>query len=206
MSLTSANDVKRYYTEIERYDWVDVTDHFKGVESIFHWNRMRVMLRLAGRFGDKLPIIDIGCGTGLILRKLPQCSIGLDINPWAIEMARKHAPNSELVIADAENIPFRSSSFYTVVCTEMLEHVPSPELALNEIYRILISEGRLIGSVPHVTIFWKFRVLSSTCPHAEPFHNQYSVKDVNELLMDFNILLLQLSTLRLNIVFVANKK
>lgn len=29
-------EVKRYYIEVERYDWVEVADHLKGIESIFH--------------------------------------------------------------------------------------------------------------------------------------------------------------------------
>lgn len=200
-----ANEVKRYYLDIEDYDWVDVTDHFKGVESIFHWNRMRVMLRLTQAHETGTPIIDVGCGSGLILRKLPPNSIGLDINPRAIAMALKHAPEAQLIVSDAENIPFRSACFPLVICTEVLEHVPSPDAVIDEVQRLLRRGGRLIGSVPHDTVLWKFRVLSSTCPHAEPFHNQYRRSEVRRLLKAFKILLLRLSTLRLNVVFVAER-
>ena len=197
--------VKEYYIKTERYDWVEVTDHFKGVESIFHWNRMRVILKLAKKYRRSVPLIDVGCGTGLILRNLPLKSIGLDINPWAIEKAKKHAPNAELIIADAENMPFKGGSVNTIVCAETLEHLPCPELALKEVYRVLSQGGSLVGSVPHNTVFWKFRILSSTCPHEEPFHNQYKVKKVVRLLKSFKIVYMKISTLRLNIVFVAMK-
>jgi ubiquinone/menaquinone biosynthesis C-methylase UbiE len=200
-----AKSVKRYYTDVERYDWVDVTDHLKGIESIFHWNRVRVILRLLSKYCEGPPIIDVGCGTGLILRNLQPLSVGLDINRWALEQAKKHAPREELVIADAENIPFRDSSFSTVVCTEMIEHVPNPEVALWEIFRLLKKKGRLIGSVPHKSSFWRFRVLSSTCPHEEPFHNQYGIDEVKELLSSFKIIYLKISTLRLNVVFIGEK-
>lgn len=201
-----ARSVKKYYIDVERYDWVSVTGHFKGVESLFHRNRMRVILDLTQKYGEGSPIIDVGCGTGLIPRNLPPLVVGLDINPWAIERARTHAPNADLIIADAENIPFKDSSASTVVCTEVIEHVPSPESALEEIRRLLKPGGNLIGSVPHGTFLWKFRVLSSTCPHSEPFHNLYGLKEIKGLLEAFETVYMKRSTLRLNIVFVSKKK
>ncbi len=199
------NHVKQYYIKVERYDWVDATDKLKGIESIFHWNRSWVITKLLRKNWKGHPIIDIGCGTGLILRKLPSGAIGFDINPWAVAKAKEHAPHAQLVVGDVENIPFRDRTFPMAICTEVLEHVPNPKIALNEIKRILSHSGRLIGSVPHNTIFWRFRILSSTCPHSEPFHNQYNVDEVRMLLHLFIIKYLKLSILRLNIVFIVEK-
>lgn len=201
-----ACDVKRYYIDVERYDWVDVTDNFKGIESIFHRNRTRVMINFYRKYAEGNPVLDVGCGTGLILRKLPTSSIGLDINPWAVEKAREHAPGSQLVIADAEAIPFRDSSVTTVICTETIEHLPEPGTAIREIHRLLKQEGKLIGSVPHDIFLWKLRVLSSTCPHSEPFHNQFKLKEMQKLLDAFKIVHITTSLLGLNIVFVTEKE
>lgn len=199
------NSVKRYYIETEKYDWVDVTDHLRGIESIFHLNRMRVMEKLVSQYEGEYPAIEIGCGTGLVLRKLPPNTIGLDINPWALSKARVHVPNADLIIADAENLPFQPSVFRNIVCTETLEHLPYPENAIAEIHRVLKNNGKFIGSVPNDTIFWKFRVLSSTCPHSEPFHNKYRLEEVKRLLNMFRLDYIKISTLRLAIVFVTTK-
>ncbi len=202
-SSTYETFVKKYYINVERYDWVDVVKHFKGIESIFHWNRQRVVQRLVRKYGVGEDILDAGCGTGLNLMKFHSNPIGLDINPWNARKAKIYAPRAGLVVADAENMPFKDGAFSTIVCTESLEHMPHPGLALEEIRRLLIKGGRLIGSVPRISFFWRFRFLSSTCPHDEPFHNEYTVTQIKKLLAAFTLIKIKVSSLRLNIIFIA---
>ncbi len=54
------------------------------------------------------------------------------------------------VCCDAEFLPFRSASFQTVHMRSVIDHFLSPELALNEAYRVLRADGTLIvGSFVH---------------------------------------------------------
>lgn len=48
------------------------------------------------------------------------------------------------VCCDAELLPFRSQSFQTVHMRSVIDHFLSPELALNEAYRVLVPGGKLI--------------------------------------------------------------
>lgn len=48
------------------------------------------------------------------------------------------------VCCDAEFLPFRSCSFQTVHMRSVIDHFLNPELALNEAYRVLDSNGNLI--------------------------------------------------------------
>ncbi|GIK40762.1 MAG: hypothetical protein BroJett011_45950 [Chloroflexota bacterium] len=52
------------------------------------------------------------------------------------------------VQADAAHIPFKTSSFEVVICSELLEHVPSPLNVLSEIHRVLCPGGILLICVP----------------------------------------------------------
>ncbi len=52
------------------------------------------------------------------------------------------------VACSAETLPFQDASFDTVLCTQMLEHVPHPWLAAGEMARILKPGGVLILSCP----------------------------------------------------------
>ena len=52
------------------------------------------------------------------------------------------------IVSDILNIPENNSSFDNVLCTEVLEHVPYPDLAIKEISRILKKNGRLILTAP----------------------------------------------------------
>jgi hypothetical protein len=52
---------------------------------------------------------------------------------------------------------------------------------------------------------WKLRFLSSTCPHSEPFHNQYRVDEVREMLAGWSVVSVGYSVLHFNVVFVARR-
>jgi SAM-dependent methyltransferase len=196
--------VKDYYRDVETYDWVDVADNLRGLEAFFHRNRARVVRRLTAKYGAAAgPILDAGCGTGLNLRHLPVGSTGIDINPRNIELLRARLPGHPVVEGDIEAMPFGDDSFGTVLCTEVLEHVPDPAAAIREFRRVLRPGGVLIGSVPARSMIWKLRFLSSTCPHSEPFHNEYLPHEVREMLTGWTVLHLGYSLLHFNVMFVA---
>jgi SAM-dependent methyltransferase len=89
-------------------------------------------------------MVDVGCGTRQyesIFREAVNAYIGLD---WPA-VAERAFPD---VIADALNIPFTDVSVDTVLATEVMEHLPSPQSFLWEVRRILRVGGTLILSVP----------------------------------------------------------
>lgn len=195
---------KDYYRFGEDYDWVDVVDRVRGLEAIIHFLRARKTLKLIKKFKAKKKFLDVGCGTGLILRHLPAGSVGLDINPKNIERAQKHAPGKRLVEGDIEKMPFAANSFSTIICTDVLEHLPEPRPALKEIFRVLVKNGLFIGSVPAKNFIWKFRFLSSTHP-GEPYHRLYTHAHIKKLLAGFGkILFLARNTLGSNYFFVIH--
>jgi ubiquinone/menaquinone biosynthesis C-methylase UbiE len=197
--------VKDYYRDIETYDWVDVADNLRGLESLFHRNRRHAVKRLLAEYRAREPMLDAGCGTGLNLASLPPGSVGLDINPRNLAIVRARLPNHVAAEGDIESMPFADSTFETVVCTEVLEHVPHPESALAEIRRVLRPGGLLLGSVPARSWIWRLRFLSSTCPGDEPFHNEYSPHEVTDLLRGFEIGRVWYSALRFNILFAVRR-
>ena len=199
--------VKDYYRDIETYDWVDVADNLRGLEAFFHRNRAWVVRRMVSKYATpNAPILDAGCGTGLNLRHLPEGSTGVDINPRNIALLRKRLPNHTVIEADVEALPFEDGSFGTVLCTEVIEHIPDPSAALAEYRRVLQPGGVLIGSVPARSAIWKLRFLSSTCPHSEPFHNEYLPAEVRAMLAGWTVEYLRYSLLHFNVLFVARKE
>ena len=197
--------VRDYYRDIESYDWVDVADNVRGLESFFHRNRRRVIRSLLKRYRARGPMLDAGCGTGLNLSSMPSGSVGLDINPRNLALIRSRLPDRMAVEGDIENMPFGDAAFETVVCTEVLEHVPYPERALAEIGRVLRPGGLLLGSVPSRSLIWRLRFLSSTCPGEEPFHNEYRPPEVRAMLGGFEVQRIWLSALHFNVMFAARR-
>jgi SAM-dependent methyltransferase len=48
------------------------------------------------------------------------------------------------VIGDAQALGICDASFDVVLCTEVLEHLPEPQRAIDEIYRVLVPGGQLL--------------------------------------------------------------
>ncbi len=77
-------------------------------------------------------ILDIGCGSGVQLRALdldsPQLMIGMDLNRGALLFAKgKDIPNTEFLVADAEQLPFRENTVDRIICAEIIEHLHEPD-------------------------------------------------------------------------------
>lgn len=90
-------------------------------------------------------LLDIGCGNKPYAEKF-QARVASYIG---IEMPRTQS-NSAVVdaYASALTLPFAANAFDTVLCNEVLEHVPEPKRLLEEAYRVLKPQGYLILTAP----------------------------------------------------------
>lgn len=52
------------------------------------------------------------------------------------------------IIADAQAIPLEDESFDSIVSTQTLEHLPEPQKAIKEFYRLLKKDGYALITVP----------------------------------------------------------
>lgn len=99
-------------------------------------------------------ILDVGCGTGalmeLMLDRLPGSSCtGLDLSPNMIQTAQKKlSGRANVLLGDAQALPFGSSCFDVVVCNDSFHHYPSPGAVLEEIHRVLRPGGVLLLGEP----------------------------------------------------------
>jgi len=105
--------------------------------------------------GDSKPsrLLDLGCGTGTLLRLVgeghPDLMVGLDFSIEMLERASRKIERagqkeaSEFVLGDVEAMPFRDSSFGASTCTGTLRFLPNPALAMHETFRILKEDGHL---------------------------------------------------------------
>lgn len=52
------------------------------------------------------------------------------------------------VLADVQMLPFKNNVFDCILATEVLEHLDKPQYFVDEAYRVLEEDGRLIVTVP----------------------------------------------------------
>jgi ubiquinone/menaquinone biosynthesis C-methylase UbiE len=101
-------------------------------------------------------ILDIGCGAGFFLQTAESFGIrsyGVDISHSALKQARSNTPNSSLVMAEGEELPFQSNSFDCVVSYGSIEHFDYPEKGIGELSRVIKKGGIARISVPN-SRFW----------------------------------------------------
>src|SRR5262245_57939407 len=94
--------------------------------------------------------LDIGCGTGAISRALVERLklevTGVDPSPVFVTRARelgKPLPGLAFVEGDGRSLKFHDATFDLVVFHTTLCHIPNPELALREAFRVLRPDGWL---------------------------------------------------------------
>ncbi|MFZ5424773.1 MAG: methyltransferase domain-containing protein [Patescibacteria group bacterium] len=101
-------------------------------------------------------ILDIGCGYGWFelnaLKKGCKHITGIEITKTDLATAKKCIKDSRAAfkIGSAIELPFEDSSFDTVVCWEVLEHIPknTESQLFAEAYRVLRSGGAFYLSTP----------------------------------------------------------
>jgi len=92
-------------------------------------------------------ILDVGCGTGLLLGKLRGFEVvGLDLSLGMLKRARRRNPGVPLILADAEHLPFKGGAFRMVLSITVLQNLPHPALALKEMARVLRKGGKVVVS------------------------------------------------------------
>lgn len=106
-------------------------------------------------FSEGGKAIDVGCGTGHLLRELkkrhPAVAItGTDFSEESLAVSKQVNEGGEFSIMDVYDIPSDRNGMYDfVICSEVLEHLLDPENALKGILGLAAKEAYIILTVPN---------------------------------------------------------
>jgi ubiquinone/menaquinone biosynthesis C-methylase UbiE len=133
-----------------------------ALERDYWWfqGRRRVILDTLQDYGKIEPgkrpvILDIGCGTGMMLEDLQQmgAATGLDFSMVALEYCRNRGITN-LGRADVRNIPVRDNSVDIITALDLIEHIEDDHGLMDEFHRVLKPGGIAIMSVPAHKKLW----------------------------------------------------
>ncbi|GFP21109.1 hypothetical protein HKBW3S06_00335 [Candidatus Hakubella thermalkaliphila] len=154
---------------------------FEVEETLWWYRGLRrivfLFLRPYLRSGQKLRILDAGCGTGILLTHLSSLgqTWGFDYAEEALSFCRQRGLKN-IRQASITAIPFAAESFDLVTCLDVLscQAVEDDELALREIYRVLRRGGlAIINLAAH-------RFLYSSHDRATRTARRYSRREVQQ--------------------------
>jgi ubiquinone/menaquinone biosynthesis C-methylase UbiE len=150
---------------IARFDRWSRTYEGSWLQRLFFDRVHRAVLALVAREVAPESLLDVGCGTGRLLRKAQACwpaaqPIGVDPAPGMIDMARRLTPGATFYVRGAEALPLPDASVDVAVSTAAFHHWQDPLSGLREISRVLRPGGHFFLADPTMPVW-----LSKLFPH-----------------------------------------
>jgi len=107
------------------------------------------------RSNDALHILDVGCGTGANLEMLSEFgnAEGVDVSSEALSFCEGRGLK-QVKLGEAEALPYEDNSFDLVTGLDVVEHLDDDRAGLNEMQRVLRTNGRALLFVPAFMFLW----------------------------------------------------
>jgi SAM-dependent methyltransferase len=134
-----------------------------GIEDRHFWFRSRnnviaiLIARFLGGRTSSADFLEIGCGTGYVLRRLAAVPylrvMGAEIHLAGIELAKQRVPDVEIVQLDATRLPF-TGRFDAIGMFDVLEHIERDEEVMRSVHQALGPGGLFFITVPQHPFLW----------------------------------------------------
>ncbi len=91
--------------------------------------------------------LEIGSGVSTMADGMPNVLFS-DISQEAVRFLKEKKIADKAAAMSITQVALKNATVETVVCSEVLEHIPDDEAALRELYRVLKPGGKIILTVP----------------------------------------------------------
>ena len=137
--------------------------YFRSLHGHFH----RLLRRRLG--GGPCDLLDAGCGTGGMIRRLesrePAWRItGIDRSPLACQLARGRC-RAPIVEGSVTALPMGATSFDAILSADVLYELDEPAAALREFHRCVRPSGWVVINVPAYRWLWSYHDVAVHTKH-----------------------------------------
>lgn len=98
-------------------------------------------------------VLDVGCATGAVaerLKKIGCTVVGLELDPEAVKIAKKHCEKVYRVDLEKLNtLPFNKNFDY-ILFMDLIEHLRNPENIIRIVRKYLNRNGKIVFSIPNI--------------------------------------------------------
>jgi len=138
MNKKELKKASKYYDDFSnRYDKERAKGYFGFITNL--------EINTVKKIASAKKTLEIGCGTGLILKQISEVSshsIGVDLSEGMIEACNSKSLNA--VKIDGKKLPFNDEEFDLVYSFKVLPHIPHIEEMLKEVSRVTKTGGHLV--------------------------------------------------------------
>ncbi|MFX1518453.1 MAG: class I SAM-dependent methyltransferase [Promethearchaeota archaeon] len=163
-----AKEMRKFYELIAKTDSKE--EKMTKSQSIeWLWDKLRTKSLKLLEIAEGNLILDIGSGKSPLLSILPIYSniqlVCIDLASTHLQrmipIIKKNRKKVDLIVADAENLPFKENVFERILCSEVIEHLTHPLRAIYEIKRILKGKGVITTPNRHNIVLTIVSAISS---------------------------------------------
>ena len=137
----------------EKYFSTHTYENITFAKYSMYWWSNRFNAILARRYGKRgTRLLEIGVGMGHLVGQLEDTftTYGMDLNHWAVKQSKAVIQKTNLQTASAQELPYKDGAFNIVIIKHIVEHLPDPQKAIQEIGRVTESGGTLILATPNL--------------------------------------------------------
>ena len=159
----------RIFFEIQKKHWWFVT-------------RKNIVLDFVDRYlpeGDQVKVLDIGCGSGLMLNALAKVgqTFGMDMSDEAISFSKEIFDGRVEKGALPDQVPYQEDFFDLITALDVIEHIDDDVGSISAIRTLLVPGGKCIFTVPAYMFLW------SAHDDMNQHKRRYTLPDLNEKLV-----------------------
>lgn len=175
-----------------------------------HWwfvTKKEIVMDVIERYSNKLsltPILDIGCGSGLMLKDLAELgeTCGMDMSDDAIKFS-KEIYNGEIKKgALPDNLPYEKYYFNLIVALDVIEHIDDDLASLKAMRSRLKKNGMALITVPAYMFLW------SAFDEMNEHKRRYTMSELREKIIEAGFEIEKISyfnTLLFPLVYIVRK-
>lgn len=141
----------------------DLYGEMYNMEGYYWWHvaKRELVVALINKYKKakgKLKLLDLGCGTGMMLESLQKVfdCWGIDSSRDAKNFCNKRGLKQVLVSNLNNKLPHQDKKFDVVLTLDVLEHLTNDNKLLIEVNRVLKNKGILIITVPAYQWLWSY--------------------------------------------------
>lgn len=163
--------------------------------SYFGYQVGKAIVEFCGYFANikECKVLDYGSGMGHLLSEFIDYGVdiwGCDMSSHEVAYCNEKFENKEkfhgVYLFDGHRLPFETESFDFITCTECIEHIlPEHMGVLDELYRVLKAEGRILITTPNEEDFKKAEFCCPECNtvfHRYGHVNRFSAEELKKLM------------------------